>query len=211
MSSTVGYHVTLNWPVAAELSHLSQNRPLAILQHTLSSFLNISLFGKYEQQFLNHHHQSKDSANPQAFDNNCLCKLAPCQHGSNFLYFLLIKYIIIFSISSLGRSTQSQIVHICDCIPNERCPQWIYLFIFSWQCSRTCGDGFRERTVSCVSRNPNGDDRQKAESDCGHLVKPKTRVPCMEGRCPLNVQWFISAWGSVSVPGFFIPDWLHES
>ncbi|XP_071822540.1 A disintegrin and metalloproteinase with thrombospondin motifs 18-like isoform X2 [Apostichopus japonicus] len=66
------------------------------------------------------------------------------------------------------------------------------------ECSRTCADGFRERPVTCISMRPTGQHVEKADSDCADLVRPKNRIPCMEGRCPLNVQWFISAWGSCS-------------
>lgn len=79
----------------------------------------------------------------------------------------------------------------------EDCPaEWV---TGSWsECSRTCGDGFRERDVTCQSVNPNGQQRSKEESECSSMVKPKNRIPCMETTCPLNVQWFISAWGSCS-------------
>ncbi|XP_072168736.1 A disintegrin and metalloproteinase with thrombospondin motifs 18-like [Diadema setosum] len=66
------------------------------------------------------------------------------------------------------------------------------------ECSRTCGDGYQTRMVSCVSQSGSGEYHRESSSRCRGSVQPHTRQPCSLDECPLKVQWFISAWSECS-------------
>ncbi|XP_011676907.2 A disintegrin and metalloproteinase with thrombospondin motifs 18 [Strongylocentrotus purpuratus] len=95
------------------------------------------------------------------------------------------------SYCSSPRPQKWQACNTQDCPPKWVPGRWS-------ECSRTCGDGFQTRMVSCVSLTGNGEYHRQASDRCRGTVKPHTRQPCNLMECPLKVQWFISAWSECS-------------
>ncbi|XP_072896604.1 papilin isoform X3 [Hemitrygon akajei] len=63
------------------------------------------------------------------------------------------------------------------------------------QCSVTCGEGFRSRTLSCVT--PSGS--QLPDFACSSQSKPTSTQTCVLQSCRDMFSWYIGAWGSCSV------------
>lgn len=58
------------------------------------------------------------------------------------------------------------------------------------QCSASCGRGFKDRNVTCVSEP----HQPITEENCMHLPFPKRQKRCRGGRCP---KWKTASWGEV--------------
>ncbi|XP_042551132.1 A disintegrin and metalloproteinase with thrombospondin motifs 16 [Dipodomys spectabilis] len=69
------------------------------------------------------------------------------------------------------------------------------------ECSRTCGKGWRKRTVVCKSTNPAARAQLLPSTACDPELKPKTQEACLPRRChkPRKLQWLVSAWSQCSV------------
>ena len=65
------------------------------------------------------------------------------------------------------------------------------------QCSTTCGPGYETRSISCNLVYDGGRHQRLPNTRCRSQVRPRERRPCNLRKCPLNVQWFISAWSEV--------------
>ncbi|KAG7258233.1 hypothetical protein CRUP_024535 [Coryphaenoides rupestris] len=59
------------------------------------------------------------------------------------------------------------------------------------RCSASCGKGFKNRTVSCVT----GSGRPVPEENCPPLSKPAKQRRCRGARCP---KWKTGSWGECS-------------
>lgn len=73
------------------------------------------------------------------------------------------------------------------------------LSILHSQCSRTCGKGWRKRTVLCKSFSSSRWDQILPDVACAAELKPKMQETCLLKRCYKNkkLQWFVSAWTEV--------------
>ncbi|XP_077866750.1 A disintegrin and metalloproteinase with thrombospondin motifs 6 [Saccoglossus kowalevskii] len=73
----------------------------------------------------------------------------------------------------------------------EPCPpEW---FITEWSpCSRTCGGGFKTRTVACISRSGRNEQETLSDEEC-FTHKPEFKRNCGEKECP--PMWVPDAWG----------------
>ncbi len=69
--------------------------------------------------------------------------------------------------------------------------------LYTLQCSTTCGPGYEVRTITCNLVYDGGRHVRLPDQRCRSQVRPRTRRPCNLQKCPLNVQWFISAWSEV--------------
>ncbi|KAH0521513.1 A disintegrin and metalloproteinase with thrombospondin motifs 16 [Microtus ochrogaster] len=69
------------------------------------------------------------------------------------------------------------------------------------QCSRTCGKGWRKRTVACKSTNPSARAQLLHDAACTSEPKPRTHEVCLLKRCHKHkkLQWLVSAWSQCSV------------
>ncbi|XP_040833253.1 A disintegrin and metalloproteinase with thrombospondin motifs 16 [Ochotona curzoniae] len=69
------------------------------------------------------------------------------------------------------------------------------------ECSRTCGKGWRRRTVACKSTNPTDRAKLLPEAVCSAQPKPRSQGACLLQRChkPSKLQWLVSAWSQCSV------------
>ncbi|XP_025061578.1 A disintegrin and metalloproteinase with thrombospondin motifs 16 isoform X2 [Alligator sinensis] len=69
------------------------------------------------------------------------------------------------------------------------------------ECSRTCGKGWRKRTVVCKSTNPSPRAQILTDAACTTELKPKTQEACLLKRChkQKKLQWFVSTWSECSV------------
>ncbi|XP_051693000.2 A disintegrin and metalloproteinase with thrombospondin motifs 16 isoform X1 [Oryctolagus cuniculus] len=68
------------------------------------------------------------------------------------------------------------------------------------ECSRTCGKGWRKRTVACKSTNPAPRAQLLPDAVCSAQPKPRPRGACLLQRChkPSRLQWLVSAWSQCS-------------
>lgn len=65
--------------------------------------------------------------------------------------------------------------------------------VLSWQCTPSCGPGFRHRIVLCKS----GDHSATLPtSQCSEGSKPPTSMRCNLRRCP-PPRWVTGEWGEV--------------
>lgn len=71
-----------------------------------------------------------------------------------------------------------------------------------FQCSRTCGKGWRKRTVACKSTNPSARAQLLHDTACTSEPKPRTHEVCLLKRCHKHkkLQWLVSAWTQVFSP-----------
>ncbi|XP_028638577.1 A disintegrin and metalloproteinase with thrombospondin motifs 16 [Grammomys surdaster] len=69
------------------------------------------------------------------------------------------------------------------------------------ECSRTCGKGWRKRTVVCKSTNPSARPQLLHDTACTSEPKPRTHEVCLLKRCHKHkkLQWLVSAWSQCSV------------
>ncbi|XP_023416681.2 A disintegrin and metalloproteinase with thrombospondin motifs 16 isoform X2 [Cavia porcellus] len=69
------------------------------------------------------------------------------------------------------------------------------------ECSRTCGKGWRKRTLVCKSTNPSARAQLLPEAMCVAEPKPRTHEACLLQRCHKHkkLQWLVSAWSQCSV------------
>ncbi|XP_040486121.1 A disintegrin and metalloproteinase with thrombospondin motifs 16 [Ursus maritimus] len=69
------------------------------------------------------------------------------------------------------------------------------------ECSRTCGKGWRKRSVACKSTNPSARAQLLPDAVCGSEPKPRTHEVCLLKRCHKHkkLQWLVSAWSQCSV------------
>ncbi|XP_070536311.1 A disintegrin and metalloproteinase with thrombospondin motifs 18-like isoform X2 [Ptychodera flava] len=82
------------------------------------------------------------------------------------------------------------------CNTQECPPKWVP---GKWsECSVTCGRGGRTRNVTCTSVDSKGSHRRLPESFCRYSPKPILTSPCSREECPIETQWFISAWSECS-------------
>ncbi|ELK31252.1 A disintegrin and metalloproteinase with thrombospondin motifs 16 [Myotis davidii] len=70
-----------------------------------------------------------------------------------------------------------------------------------FQCSRTCGKGWRKRSVACKSTNPSARAQLLPDTLCSSEPKPRTHEACPLKRCYKHkkLQWLVSAWSQCSV------------
>uniref|UniRef100_A0A672Q2I8 ADAM metallopeptidase with thrombospondin type 1 motif 18 n=1 Tax=Sinocyclocheilus grahami TaxID=75366 RepID=A0A672Q2I8_SINGR len=71
----------------------------------------------------------------------------------------------------------------------------------SWsQCTKTCGRGWKKRSVFCRSTNPGARAVVVPDSMCKLHLKPKAQETCVLSRCPKNehLQWITTTWGECS-------------
>ncbi|XP_056591435.1 A disintegrin and metalloproteinase with thrombospondin motifs 9 isoform X1 [Triplophysa dalaica] len=72
----------------------------------------------------------------------------------------------------------------CSVNPHWSTDQWS-------SCSASCGRGFKDRNVTCVSEP----HQPITEENCMHLPFPKRQKGCRGGRCP---KWKTASWGECS-------------
>uniref|UniRef100_A0A8D0HE83 ADAM metallopeptidase with thrombospondin type 1 motif 16 n=1 Tax=Sphenodon punctatus TaxID=8508 RepID=A0A8D0HE83_SPHPU len=95
---------------------------------------------------------------------------------------------------SLPAPVSKEICNIHGCPPAWSVGPWS-------ECSRTCGKGWRKRTVVCKSTNPSPWAKILADAACPVKLKPKTQEACLLKRCHKHkmLQWFVSTWAECSV------------
>lgn len=75
------------------------------------------------------------------------------------------------------------------------------------QCSASCGQGYRQRLISCSEvhvENDNYEYGHQSLSNCPG-TPPESYMPCNLGPCPLLQEWRVGIWGPVSESG--LPKW----
>ncbi|KAM6455045.1 A disintegrin and metalloproteinase with thrombospondin motifs 16 isoform 2-T2 [Liasis olivaceus] len=82
----------------------------------------------------------------------------------------------------------------------QRCPPTWSIGPWS-ECSRTCGKGWRKRTVLCKSFSSSPWAQILSDAACATELKPKMQDICLLKRCYKNkkLQWFVSTWTECSV------------
>ncbi|XP_063778882.1 A disintegrin and metalloproteinase with thrombospondin motifs 16 isoform X2 [Pseudophryne corroboree] len=90
--------------------------------------------------------------------------------------------------------THRQICRTQNCPPGWSVGHWS-------ECSRTCGKGWRKRTVVCKSTGPSLQVQILHNSACTLEFKPKTQETCVVKRCnkPKTLQWLVTSWSECSV------------
>uniref|UniRef100_A0A8D1UU13 ADAM metallopeptidase with thrombospondin type 1 motif 16 n=1 Tax=Sus scrofa TaxID=9823 RepID=A0A8D1UU13_PIG len=84
------------------------------------------------------------------------------------------------------------------CHPQSCPPAWS---TGPWaECSRTCGKGWRKRSVACKSTNPSARAQLLPDAVCTSEPKPRTHEACLLKRCHKHrkLQWLVSAWSQCS-------------
>ncbi|XP_068090670.1 A disintegrin and metalloproteinase with thrombospondin motifs 16 isoform X2 [Hyperolius riggenbachi] len=77
-------------------------------------------------------------------------------------------------------------------------PEWS---VGPWsQCSRTCGKGWKKRSVTCKDTNPYVWTQFLPDTACTSEFKPKTQETCNIKRCnkPKKLQWLVTSWSECS-------------
>ncbi|XP_043457395.1 A disintegrin and metalloproteinase with thrombospondin motifs 16 [Prionailurus bengalensis] len=85
------------------------------------------------------------------------------------------------------------------CQPRSCPPAWS---AGPWaECSRTCGKGWRKRSVACKSTSPVARPQLLPDTVCSSEPKPRTHEVCLLKRChkQMELQWLVSAWSQCSV------------
>lgn len=82
-------------------------------------------------------------------------------------------------------------------------PCWDLRLTLPMQCSRTCGKGWKKRSVACKSTNPSARAQLLPDTLCSSEPKPRTHEACPLKRCYKHkkLQWLVSAWSQVRAPG----------
>lgn len=70
------------------------------------------------------------------------------------------------------------------------------------QCSRTCGKGWRKRSVTCRSTGPSVRAQLLPDTLCSAEPRPRTHEACLVKRCHKHrkLQWLVSTWSQVGTP-----------
>ncbi|KAM7148838.1 A disintegrin and metalloproteinase with thrombospondin motifs 16 isoform 1-T1 [Molossus nigricans] len=86
-----------------------------------------------------------------------------------------------------------QACHLQSCPPTWSAGPWA-------ECSRTCGKGWRKRSVACKSTNPSARAQLLPDALCSSEPKPRTHEACPLKRCHKHkkLQWLVSAWSQCS-------------
>ncbi|XP_055515067.1 A disintegrin and metalloproteinase with thrombospondin motifs 16-like [Leucoraja erinacea] len=89
---------------------------------------------------------------------------------------------------------QKQVCNVHNCPPAWSVGAWS-------ECSRTCGKGWRKRSVVCKSTYSTAGTQILHGSSCKAQPKPKSQETCLLKRCHKHrkMQWFISTWTECSV------------
>ncbi|KAM4689252.1 A disintegrin and metalloproteinase with thrombospondin motifs 16 [Discoglossus pictus] len=94
--------------------------------------------------------------------------------------------------------TMSPPAHRQMCNTQSCPPAWS---VGPWsECSRTCGKGWKKRTVVCKSTNPSLRAQILHDAACTTEFKPITQETCLVKRCskPKKLQWLVSGWSKCS-------------
>nr|XP_019598944.1 PREDICTED: A disintegrin and metalloproteinase with thrombospondin motifs 16 isoform X1 [Rhinolophus sinicus] len=69
------------------------------------------------------------------------------------------------------------------------------------ECSRTCGKGWRKRSVACKISSPSARGQLLPDVLCSSAPRPRTHEACLLKRCHKHkkLQWLVSAWSQCSV------------
>lgn len=70
------------------------------------------------------------------------------------------------------------------------------------QCSASCGQGYRQRLISCSEvhvENENYEYGHQSLSNCPGMP-PESYMPCHLDPCPLPQEWRVGIWGPVREP-----------
>ncbi|CAH2283748.1 A disintegrin and metallo ase with thrombospondin motifs 16 [Pelobates cultripes] len=89
-------------------------------------------------------------------------------------------------------------VHRQICNTQSCPPAWS---VGPWsECSRTCGKGWKKRSVVCKSTNPSLRAHILSDAACTLEFKPKIQETCLIKRCnkPKKLQWVASDWSECS-------------
>lgn len=89
-------------------------------------------------------------------------------------------------------------------ITRVSCVEYCYYFtpvIYSlFQCSASCGQGYRQRLISCSEvhvENDNYEYGHQSLSNCPG-TPPESYMPCNLDPCPSPQEWRVGIWGLVS-------------
>lgn len=80
------------------------------------------------------------------------------------------------------------------------CPSFMPVVFCLLQCSVSCGQGYRQRLVSCSEvhvENDNYEYGHQSLSNCPG-TPPEGYMPCNLGTCPPPQEWRAGVWGPVS-------------
>ncbi|XP_075068934.1 A disintegrin and metalloproteinase with thrombospondin motifs 16 [Mixophyes fleayi] len=91
-----------------------------------------------------------------------------------------------------------QPAHRQTCKTHNCPPAWS---VGPWsECSRTCGKGWKKRSVVCKSTNPSLQVQILHNAACTSEFKPKTQETCVVKRCnkPKKFQWLVASWSECS-------------
>ncbi len=72
-------------------------------------------------------------------------------------------------------------------------------FVSEWSsCSKKCSLGFKNRTVTCMQIDKDGQLINKSSSNCALEEKPLTQIPCNYGECDGKYFWAPEKWSECS-------------
>lgn len=92
----------------------------------------------------------------------------------------------------------TEITHV-SCV--EYCCCLMPLIYSLLQCSASCGQGYRQRLISCSEvhvENDNYEYGHQSLSNCPG-TPPESYMPCNLDPCPPPQEWRVGIWGLVSV------------
>ncbi len=101
------------------------------------------------------------------------------------------------SIFKTGGASLTEITHVSHV---EYCCCLIPVIYSLLQCSVSCGQGYRQRLISCSEvhvENDNYEYGHQSLSNCPG-TPPESYMPCNLGPCPPPVEWRVGIWGLVS-------------
>ncbi|XP_010968665.3 A disintegrin and metalloproteinase with thrombospondin motifs 16 isoform X1 [Camelus bactrianus] len=87
-----------------------------------------------------------------------------------------------------------QACHTQSCPPAWSTGPWA-------ECSRTCGKGWRKRSVACKSTSASARAQLLPDAVCASEPKPRMHEACLLRRCHKHkkLQWLVSTWSQCSV------------